>query len=73
MLPVALFLSRRDRPEKDPVPSVIDEEYEWVYGRNIPDRNGAQRVRNEPGAKGEAGGKGRNRKFDWHQLSPRHH
>lgn len=33
MLPVALFLARRKRNEAEPKPDVLDEEYEWVFGR----------------------------------------
>lgn len=70
MYPLALFLGRyhRSKPER---PSVIDEEYEWVYGRR-------PRVNPQPKAEDSSGkssrpstedGRDRNRSFEWRRLS----
>lgn len=73
VLPIALFFGRRQRqrPER-PAPSVLDEEYEWVYGQK-PHEPGEKRVGDKPGVKAEDPAASEKQKFDWHSLSPRHH
>lgn len=52
MFPFATLFTRRSRPRTDLRTSVLDEEYEWVFGRKPSNELGQHRER--PGERQDA-------------------